>query len=88
MSDATPSTDRPRSTHDSYELPDELDFGKLRIVGFGLESLKSHHESKAGRVQVELEADVAAVFRTSEEVNEALRTILRAAERLSGRASA
>ena len=38
-----------------------------------------------GRRTVELAPDVAAVFRTADEVNDALRMILRAAERISGR---
>ena len=75
-----------KSVHDDYEIPDELDFSKLETIGFGLDSLKQFDAKKAedeiARRTIELAPDVAAAFKTADEVNDALRTILRVAQRL------
>ena len=64
----------------AYDLPDELDFSKLEYGGRGLEAIERH---AAGRI-VNLAPDVAAAFRSSAEVNKALRE--RMASKQSGSA--
>jgi hypothetical protein len=63
-----------RSSHDDYELPRELDFSKLKFIGFGLDSLQRHVATQ--RKTVTLDSDVAKVFGTSESVNTVLRGII------------
>jgi hypothetical protein len=60
-----------RNWEETYDLPRELDFRKLRVVGIGLESLRKH--TAAVRKVVELEPDVAKEFPTAKAVNDALR---------------
>jgi hypothetical protein len=62
-----------RSWEATYDLPPELDFSKLRVVGVGLQALQKHAASK--RKLVELEPDVAEAFPTSGAVNEGLRKL-------------
>ena len=56
----------------TYDLPKELDFRKLRVIGVGIESLRQH---AAKRKTVELEPDVAKDFPTAKAVNDALRQL-------------
>jgi hypothetical protein len=63
-----------KSAHDNYDLPDELDFNKLKFVGFGIDALERHAASKKMRT-VSLDPDVAQKFHSTEEVNEALRLV-------------
>lgn len=58
----------------TYDLPRELDFSKLRVVGFGLDALRKHVAAK--RKLVELEPDVAKAYPTSKAVNDGLRRLL------------
>jgi hypothetical protein len=67
-------TAKSRSLHDDYELPDELDFSKLKFVGFGADALERHAASQ--RKTVVLDSDVARVFGSSESVNTVLRGII------------
>lgn len=86
MPDAKPDNTK-SSAHDAYELPDELNFDKLKPVGVGIDALK-HHEAKkadAKRRMIELAPDVADAFGSADEVNEALRSIVKAAQRLGGK---
>jgi hypothetical protein len=87
MPEATPEASPAQvSEHDSYELPDELDFTKLRPIGFGIEKLDEYVADHATPPrQARLAPDVAAVFKTDEEVNAALRTIIQAARQIEGR---
>ncbi|MGH9937313.1 MAG: hypothetical protein ACREAM_13785 [Blastocatellia bacterium] len=55
------------------DLPAELDLGRLTVVGRGPKP-----EPVSDLVMVALAPDVAKVFTTSEAVNEALRTLIRA----------
>ena len=75
-----------KSVHDDYEIPDEIDFSKVEVIGFGLESLKRYDAAKVDadlkRRTFVLASDVVSAFKTADEVNEALRAILRAAQRL------
>ena len=59
----------------AYELPDELDFAKLRYVGRGVGALDRHIARKKSLRTIELAADVAEAFRSEAEVNEALRLV-------------
>lgn len=61
-----------------YEMPDEIDFSKVTPIRRGLPP--SHPLANAAPATVELAPDVAAVFHSSEAVNEALRAIIRAME--------
>jgi len=67
-------TDRSRSPHDDYELPAELNFSKLRFIGFGVDALERHAAGQ--RMTITLDSDVAQVFGTSESVNTVLRGII------------
>ena len=67
-------TNKSCSPHDDYELPRELDFSKLKFIGFGVEALERHVASQ--RKTVTLDSDVAKVFGTSESVNTVLRGII------------
>jgi hypothetical protein len=69
------------SVHDDYELPAELDFSKLKPVGFGSDSL----ENAQRRTTIELDIDVARVFSTSESVNRILRAIIQGLTRTKKR---
>ena len=62
-----------RSWEDTYDLPPELDFRKLRVVGVGLDALRDFASKR--RKPVRLAPDVARDFPTSEAVNEALRLV-------------
>lgn len=57
----------------TYDLPDELDLKRLRVVGVGMESLRKHAAAK--RRTVELEPDIAKAFPTAQAVNDGLRTL-------------
>lgn len=57
----------------TYDLPRELDFRKLRVVGVGMDALRKHVDAK--RRVVELEPDVARDFPTAKAVNDALRRL-------------
>jgi hypothetical protein len=57
----------------AYDLPAEMDMGKLRYVGRGVESLRDWNQRR--RRTVELDKDVAKVFTDSAQVNEALRLV-------------
>jgi hypothetical protein len=59
----------------AYDLPAELDFGKLRYVGRGMESLRDWDERR--RRTIELDKDVAEVFTDSAQVNQALRGLVK-----------
>lgn len=58
---------------ETYDLPQELDFSKLRVVGVGMNSLLKR-AATACKV-VELEPDVAKEFPTARAVNDALRQL-------------
>jgi hypothetical protein len=58
----------------AYELPREIDARKTRKAGAGAEAVRRLIE-RSRRV-VGLDPDVAKVFRDSESVNRALRTII------------
>jgi hypothetical protein len=58
------------------ELPNELDFSKLKVLGRGLFAGRV----KAGGRQVRLAADVAKAFPTEKSVNDALRMLVQAAK--------
>jgi len=62
-----------RNWEDNYDLPRELDFSKLRVVGVGLNALEKYVASK--RKTIELEPDVAKDFPTAKAVNEGLRKL-------------
>jgi hypothetical protein len=83
MSRRNAKTRKSRSPHDDYDLPAELDFSKLKFVGFGLDALE-RHAGKRGAI-VTLDSDVARVFRTSESVNTVLRGIIRSLSAAKGR---
>src|SRR5438552_3850352 len=74
---------RTRSSHDDYELPRELDFRKLKFIGFGLDALERHVARQ--RMTVTLDSDVACVFGASESVNTVLRGIIRSLSAASKR---
>jgi hypothetical protein len=59
----------------AYELPEELDLTKLRYVGRGIEAVDQLIARRRLARTVQLEPDVAKVFRTEAEVNEALRLV-------------
>ena len=58
----------------AYDLPNELDFRKLTPIGFGLKALDAF-EAGSRRI-VELDPDVAKVFKNSQSVNDVLRAII------------
>jgi hypothetical protein len=64
-----------RSSHDAYDLPANLDFSKMRLIGIGVDALERH--AAAQEVTVRLDSDVARVFSTSESVNTVLRGIIK-----------
>jgi hypothetical protein len=64
-----------RSSHDGYDLPANLDFSKMRLIGIGVDALERH--ASAQEVTVRLDSDVARVFSTSESVNTVLRGIIK-----------
>ena len=64
------------------DLPDELDFSKLRYVGRGKEAIFRKRE--AARTVV-LDPDVAEVFANSKTVNEALRGLIEIAKQSMGK---
>ncbi len=74
MSKPKDKPNKNRSAHDKYELPDEVDFGKTRFVGFGLEALERYATSK--KTTIHLDPDVARVFGTSDSVNMLLRAVI------------
>jgi hypothetical protein len=67
-------TAKSRSPHDDYELPAELNFGKLKFIGFGADALERHATRQ--RTTITLDSDVARVFGSSESVNTVLRGII------------
>lgn len=75
------------SAHDDYELPDEVDFGKTRFLGMGLQSLENKPLVQAKATMVRLDPENADEFPTADEVNEALRLmrIIRESVRLEKR---
>ncbi len=64
------------SNNDDYELRDEYDLSKMRIVAKG----RYAPNRRAGKNVVLLDSDVTEYFPTDESVNEALRLIIRASE--------
>jgi len=58
----------------AYELPDEIDVTKPRLVGKGSEIVK--RLAQRSKRTIGLDADVAKVFRDSESVNAVLRGII------------
>ena len=56
----------------AYDLPAELDFTKLKLVGRGPKAI----ETAARRTVVSLDPDVSAVFTSAKEVNAALRGLI------------
>lgn len=68
-------TPKPRLTHDAYELPDELDFTRLRYVGRGLSALERYVAEKNRTIV--LDEDVARAFPTAKHANQALRELIR-----------
>jgi hypothetical protein len=68
-------TVKTRSPHDDYELPDELNFSKLKFIGFGADSLE--RRAARQRKTIILDSDVARVFGSSESVNTVLRGIIK-----------
>ncbi len=56
------------------EPPAEIDFGKARFIGFGLDALDRYEAEKA-RTLV-LDEDVAKVFRDAKSVNSVLRAFI------------
>jgi hypothetical protein len=58
----------------AYELPSEIDVGKLRNVGHGADAVRKL-AARSKRV-VGLDPDVAKVFSDSESVNRVLRAII------------
>jgi hypothetical protein len=67
-------TTKNRSPHDEYGLPAEIDFSKLKFIGFGVDALERHIAKQS--TTVVLDSDVAKVFGTSESVNTVLRGII------------
>jgi hypothetical protein len=67
-------TAKSRSPHDDYELQAELNFGKLKFIGFGVDALERHATRQ--RTTITLDSDVARVFDSSESVNTVLRGII------------
>jgi hypothetical protein len=62
-----------------YDPLDDFDVEKAEVIGFGLEALDAYIAEKRSRTIV-LDKDVAARFPTSDDVNSALRVLMRAAE--------
>jgi hypothetical protein len=58
------------------DLPAELDFKKLKFVGFGLDAL-DRYEAERNRTIV-LDQDVAAIFHDAKAVNSVLRAFIEA----------
>ena len=65
---------KPRSPHDNYELPREVNFKKLKFIGFGLDALERYADKRP--TMVTLDSDVARWFNDSESVNTVLRGII------------
>src|SRR5580658_8128731 len=63
-----------RSSHHGFELPKELNFDKLKFVGFGIEALERQAADRPKTVT--LDSDVARWFSDSESVNKVLRGII------------
>ena len=61
--------------YDDYELRDEYDLSKMRIVAKG----RYAPHRRAGKNVVLLDSDITEFFPTDESVNEALRFIIQAA---------
>jgi len=61
----------------SGDVPSELDFRKLRFVGFGLDALDRYEADNARTIV--LDKDVAEVFRGGKAVNSVLRAFISAA---------
>ena len=61
---------------DDYELRDEYDLSKMRVVAKG----RYAPHRRAGKNVVLLDSEVTEFFPTDESVNEALRFIIRAAK--------
>jgi hypothetical protein len=64
------------SKQDDYELKDEYDLSKMTILPKG----RFSPERRIGQNIVVLEPDIAKAFPTDEEVNEALRLLLKASK--------
>lgn len=62
--------------HDDYELKDEYDLSKMTILPKG----RFAPERRIGKNIAVLEPDVAKAFPSDEEVNEALRLLLKASK--------
>jgi hypothetical protein len=75
MAKRNAKTTKSHSQHDDFELPDELNFGKLKFIGFGVDALERHAAGQ--RKTVVLDSDVARVFGSSESVNTVLRGIIK-----------
>ena len=65
---------------DDYELRDEYDLTRLRVVAKG----RYDPAHRLGRNVVVLDQDVSAVFPTDEAVNQALRLVIQLAKTTSG----
>ena len=59
----------------AYELPEELDLGKLRYIGRGLAALDRHIARRKNLRMIELAPDLAGAFGSEQEINEALRLV-------------
>jgi hypothetical protein len=64
------------------DLPDELDFSKLKFVGRGKDAIFRKHEAEK---TVVLDPDVAEVFADSKTVNNALRGLIEIAKQSVGK---
>ncbi len=64
------------NNHDDYELRDEYDLSKMRVVAKG----RYAPHRRTGKNVVLLDQDVTEFFPTDESVNEALRLIIQAAD--------
>jgi len=64
------------NNHDDYELRDEYDLSKMRVVAKG----RYAPHRRTGKNVVLLDSDVTEFFPTDESVNEALRLIIRASD--------
>lgn len=77
MKEQNGKTVKNRSAHDDYELPEEVDFSKLRSVGRGLDALKRYATERHRTIV--LATDVAEVFTSARQANDALRSLIRLA---------
>ncbi len=75
MSKRNAKTSKSHSPHDSYELPREVNFKKLKFIGFGVDALERYAAKRP--TTVTLDSDVARWFNDSESVNTVLRGIIR-----------